>query len=261
GYQYVFQDPKFCNTCHLMNDPWEIWQESEHNKVTCHRCHEQSLAEDIKSMVYYIFFRPEMVMRESIVKNEKCEQCHVNRNLQWIQIAETVGHKVHYVENEINCVDCHSISLHELTPPEDICMKCHRDTVMDIPGMGSLHCTTCHNYLSTEEESLEPDRKDCLTCHEKMVKAVGPFPKGLAPMKYVCSNCHIPHKSKAPVKCTLCHDVSERGYHSITAHKTCVYCHKPHTWIVEGRVTCEACHVDRQDHNPGKSCVSCHGFG
>jgi nitrate/TMAO reductase-like tetraheme cytochrome c subunit len=258
-YEYTENNPNFCRSCHLMEKAWDLWNTSEHTQVTCHGCHSQSITENARLFVKFVTQRPQEVETHAVVPSEVCERCHVSFEDRWIQIGTTKGHWIHHEEQGIACVECHSISIHRFTPPAEICRKCHPNQTIRIAEMGRFHCTTCHHYLG-EGGELRPERKDCLSCHERMGKAVGSFPSGLAPMKFECRNCHKPHESPRPISCNRCHDVSESGYHRLLAHSVCTTCHTRHTWILMERAVCEKCHIDRKEHRPGRFCGECHAF-
>lgn len=259
AYDYTANDPNFCRSCHLMEKAWDLWNTSEHSKVTCHECHSQGFVENGRLLVKYAAEHPEEVETHASIPAHVCEKCHVSGDPKWIQVGNSTGHKIHHEREKIDCATCHARTIHRFQPPAEMCKKCHKEKVVKIGEMGRFHCTTCHQYLKPREK-LTPEREDCLFCHTYMGKAVGTFPEQLAPMKFDCGSCHKPHESDRPVECTRCHDVSKRGYHSTPAHTACITCHTRHAWIVEKRETCEKCHVDRRDHNPGIFCGNCHVF-
>ena len=39
AYDYVENDPQFCDSCHLMDTAFRSWEESVHWDVNCHECH------------------------------------------------------------------------------------------------------------------------------------------------------------------------------------------------------------------------------
>ena len=38
-YDYTEHDPKFCVTCHVMDEPFDTWETSVHKTIECHDCH------------------------------------------------------------------------------------------------------------------------------------------------------------------------------------------------------------------------------
>src|SRR3989304_4813430 len=45
---YPMNTPAFCPSCHIMEAAWTRWSTSEHRKVDCHSCHEQSVTESAR---------------------------------------------------------------------------------------------------------------------------------------------------------------------------------------------------------------------
>lgn len=130
---------------------------------------------------------------------------------------------------------------------------------MEISGMESMHCVTCHQYL-VEEAQLLPQREGCLNCHQALTELGVKWPVD-APMQYPCGDCHQPHRQAEPiVDCLSCHTVE--GIHLKGAHSasSCLTCHKPHEWQVTQRETCLTCHPGKVEHNAGTLCSSCHLF-
>ncbi len=134
---------------------------------------------------------------------------------------------------------------------------------VNIDGMKGIPCSSCHSYLKGVK-TFEPTREACLKCHQDQGPAQGTF-SPTAPMNFTCSTCHKPHIGKEPVSCQSCHaDQSTQGLHSRSGHQTCTACHTPHTWNpptdATVRATCLSCHTDKQEHNAGIPCTSCHKF-
>lgn len=258
-YTYMQDDPDFCRSCHIMESAWDRWSTSEHRDVNCHSCHKQSQFASAMLVVDFIFGDFERVESHAVVSDEACEECHWSGNAEWLQVAATAGHRVHAEEQNIACVKCHAVTVHRFEPPGPICNVCHEDKHIEITGMASMHCTSCHPYLA-EQEQLLPQRKDCLACHQAMTELGVTWPTD-APMQYPCGDCHQPHLQAEPiVVCLSCHSVE--GLHLAVAHgaSSCQTCHKPHEWQITQRETCLTCHPGRAEHNADFLCSSCHGF-
>ncbi len=257
-YDYIQNDPSFCQSCHIMETSWDRWATSAHKVVGCHSCHEQSAVASFVELVGVALGKYERVEKHAIVPDEACKECHESGSARWIQVEATAGHKIHAEEQNIACVKCHSVSVHRFAPPGAVCNLCHEEQVK-VNGMASMHCTTCHQFL-VEGEPLLPNRKDCLDCHQALTELGVTWPAD-APMQYPCGKCHQPHQQTQPVvDCLSCH--TEGGLHLTAAHRasSCQTCHKPHEWRVTQRETCLTCHPEKAEHNPGILCGSCHGF-
>ncbi|MDP2935211.1 MAG: NapC/NirT family cytochrome c [Dehalococcoidia bacterium] len=261
-YSYTQNDPNFCRSCHTMETAWQRWRTSEHRNVNCHSCHEQSPIESSQLVVLYALSQPDRVSKHAGISDESCMKCHGNGKSRWFQIGATPGHKVHFEEQRISCVKCHSITIHRFAPSTEICKVCHSEQKVKITNMGQRYCLDCHQFLR-EDSPLRPTRQTCLDCHLKQAQTKVHWPDN-APMQFQCSQCHKPHISEAPeANCLSCHkDIPKTGLHEKPPHAAtnCQACHQPHEWKVEKRETCQTCHANKVNHNQGVLCSNCHGF-
>lgn len=265
-YDYTQNDPSFCRSCHTMEVAWNKWQNSEHSKVDCHNCHHVSPIAGAELIVNFLMERPDRNTNHAAVPDQACEKCHESGNPQWVQVAQTAGHKTHAGDQNIACQTCHGLRLHEFRPTTEICVACHADHVageakaIKVPRMQDLHCVECHQFLR-QDSPLRPTRQTCLDCHQKITIGRVVFPDK-APMKWDCRECHKPHDQANPVvNCTGCHSGAKtEGLHGMKTHSgsECKTCHQPHQWTVSSRDTCLACHQDKAQHNAGTNCADCH---
>lgn len=77
-----------------------------------------------------------------------------------------------------------------------------------------------------------------------------------------CASCHENHHTAA-ADCTTCHGTTARQAHTREVHtQSCAGsgCHELQGYgsMTVGRNTCLACHVDMNDHQPGRACAACH---
>src|SRR3972149_2458248 len=70
--------PPFAPPCHIMEAAWTRWSTSEHRKVDCHSCHEQSVAESARQVIVFAVRRPERVGRHAVVPGGRCRACHTS---------------------------------------------------------------------------------------------------------------------------------------------------------------------------------------
>jgi len=265
-YDFVENDPRFCNSCHTMGEAFHKYTESKHAGISCHGCHEAYIADNLHQLWVYVTQRPDVVTKHAEVPNKVCLKCHEKEKNERPEIArlhieETPGHRQHTQNIKIECTQCHSKSLHQFAPPVDTCKDCHKKQKIMAAGMEEQHCLTCHSFAKLNH-NLKPGREECLDCHLKDPKTKATFPEA-GPMHWDCGKCHKPHE-KPKLKredCVACHDKQlGTGVHTVKVHngETCTSCHKPHAWKVTGRETCTTCHEDYKDHNAPKACVACH---
>jgi len=267
SYEYIENDPEFCISCHLMQEPFNLWKASAMHSVTCHNCHQQSVMDSMNLLYQTVLFNPQNLTKHAIVPIGACEKCHTNGDISIRQITDEIGHKVHHEKANISCLDCHSKSLHLFTPSSSICTDCHKEKLLT-SGM-QIHCTSCHQYTVKDKESLLPSRVECTSCHVAKEEIVMAIPTQ-AHVNTECSTCHKPHNQSTPIACVSCHeDVLESparedvlpNNHLDPAHLqlSCQECHIPHT-SEEVRAICTDCHRDKVTHNSPDQCNECHNF-
>ena len=242
GYNYVQYDPTFCNSCHLMEDAFIRWNDSDHSDVTCHGCHHQSTEDTLAQSIAFFTKNPTAIEGHAEVESELCVECHD---------MQTVGHDVHFLGEEIDCVRCHTTSLHRFSFDRDNCMECHFQREL-IKEMGTQHCLSCHPFLSGGNESeLRPTEESCKECHSDRETKIALSEYHVTSE---CTTCHRPHEKDRPVECLECH----APQHSGKGHQECTACHIPHQ---EHSLTesCETCHTDKKTgHYPHLKCDRCH---
>ncbi len=267
-YDYTMNSPAFCRSCHLMEAAWTRWSTSEHRNVDCHSCHKQSITESARQVIVFALRRPERVGRHAEVPSTRCAACHESGNPQWRQVAETAGHLVHAQQQQIECVVCHSQSIHRIRPSTAICATCHQaqatgSRVIKIPQMAEFHCVDCHQFLRLNSP-LRPTRETCLGCHQALPpKTTVGWPANAPHTSLPCGQCHKPHEQAKPIiACATCHGATRPALHQVATHAatTCVTCHRPHGWKVTTRQTCLTCHTDKETHNAPTVCQACHAF-
>jgi hypothetical protein len=270
-YHYVQHDPGFCTNCHIMTDAFDRWEESVHNQIECHACHAPDLGANLRQLWVYWTEPPEAPRHAPELENSVCYECHhtgdtehpeaTPKDQQWREVLAEAGHAEHVGKQRIQCIRCHSTSLHAFVPPSEICASCHKHNTLANSGMAQ-HCTSCHPFKAIDD-GLLPHRSECLNCHEHLDVGGVPFPDGEGvPMHWDCAKCHKPH-SKSFIDsedCRSCHAaaIAESEIHKNPAHGECLNCHSPHIWRLESRSNCERCHADRDEHYPGVSCSNCH---
>jgi nitrate/TMAO reductase-like tetraheme cytochrome c subunit len=269
-YNYVQHDNDFCMSCHLMQEPFDRFSNSAHRGLGCKACHQPNPIERAKMGLRQIFVSPEEITAHAEVSDSKCEYCHVAGEAEdWILVQNSKGHEIHLnsrdpVLADIECVTCHSDSVHEFGATNASCGQrgCHDEAQIQLGGMGELDlsCEACHDFLvpldaeapSADPASLSPGAGQCLSCHEMRTRIdIDPAQE---PHGAQCGLCHNAHTQRtaaeAVTSCTasLCHTVPEaieddhHQWRSIRLND-CVQCHQAHTFKVDGN-DCTACHTD-----------------
>lgn len=273
-WDYMQHDNDFCNSCHVMNEPFEKFQSSEHSELQCHDCHQQSMYASARQVYLWVADRPEEIGPHAPVPREICVQCHVTEDPDstWQRISTTVGHRVHLEADtsalaDVSCVTCHGVEVHRFAPADQTCGQsgCHEPGKTEVvlgrmAGQTGFHCVTCHEFtapvaertpLDTVRMDFVPALENCRNCHEMENLLVGLDPER-DPHDAVCGTCHNPHTQEAPEeaseRCAECHAPAEeltpfhRGIEQAVL-EDCVGCHEAHTFLVEGE-NCVACHAD-----------------
>lgn len=271
-YHYMMHENDFCSSCHVMKSAFGKFQTSEHSKLQCHNCHQQSIFASSKELYFWVMERPDKIPPHSKVPNRICAECHITekRDSVWQFVSATAGHQVHMrsdstVLRDVMCVTCHARQVHAFAPVDVSCKDsgCHEKIKVRLGKMAdqtSLHCTTCHNFarpvnaqapLDSGRAGLVPLKPQCFTCHEMREKLRG---EGLDrdPHKAACGTCHNPHtqeqaagaiKSCATAECHANADTLTAFHRGLPNHALdkCTSCHKAHTWKVES-TNCITCH-------------------
>jgi nitrate reductase cytochrome c-type subunit len=255
-YDYTQNNPNFCVSCHLMQEAFQTWEESEHAGINCHDCHHLSVEEMNQLLVSFIFHRPtEVPDRHG-------------------KITHSQIHAKHVFMEKLECTKCHGYLVHEFTPEERFCIKCHQGKTVHGTGMDQLACLNCHTDRTTD---LRPGPKKCLFCHGEerirqeliadgtldvthympdktlIEKATKIDKTDTTPMQFYCYTCHKPHKAARPdwSNCTDCHknikNVGKHKLHIEMMGMQCKRCHKPHGWTVT-------------PEQVKKECIGCHGY-
>jgi DmsE family decaheme c-type cytochrome len=151
------------------------------------------------------------------------------------------------------------------------CLTCHQGGKR-IHWQGSVHqnrelaCTTCHQ-IHTDRDTVREriaQMEVCFTCHkEQRVQIIRPYRHPILEGKVVCSDCHNPHGSVAPVlmvrnsiteTCYTCH-MEKRGpfvRNHPPVQDNCAYCHNPHGTTIPNLLKvrppylCQECHEPTQ---------------
>ena len=280
SWDFMMQDNDFCSSCHVMKGAFNRFRVSEHDKLECHACHQQSIFASAQELYYWVLDRPEKIPEHAPVPNRICGECHeqTQADSAWKRVIATAGHAVHFKSDSsalknLMCVDCHAKDVHAFKATDLSCKSsgCHEDIKVRLGAMADqsgLHCVTCHDFgrpvsevvaIDSTRKALVPARQECFSCHEMRAKlAERDLDKD--PHQATCGTCHNPHDQakagKAFDTCASagCHsspDTLSAFHRGIGQHALdqCGSCHKPHSWKVES-TRCQDCHRDIYRRGP-----------
>jgi len=234
-YEYIQRNPKFCNSCHLMEEAYTAWKLSGHSNIVCQECHQLGLLEQNRLLITFVFTTerkaPEPHGAETPWKT--CTACHWDQAAQGsVTVNKSIGHARHIFSGKLDCRACHSRTVHAFRPDEHACERCHEG--WGLHGVrAEVTCLTCHPFSGKKQEEFIPQRANCLACHKK--SSGTSFPADAPMARLTCYECHIPHDNCArPTQdaCLRCHTravLERKPIHR--SGKKCVRCHVPHRWI------------------------------
>ncbi len=165
----------------------------------------------------------------------------------------TYSHKLHVVDNGIDCLTCHSginattTTSGNFIPEMKVCFQCHNDT--------QNKCSTCHtnpenarpfpvekkDIVFSHKAHLPRVKNDCTYCHTRISLETKPAPGNLPTMQ-VCLTCH--QKDYNTLNCSKCHT----GLNTISIKRLSRFTHnagfkKNHGILARTDIsTCEQCH-------------------
>jgi hypothetical protein len=275
-YDYVQHDNEFCMSCHLMQDPFDRFAQSEHRGLGCKACHQPTMVVRTQMALTQILENPDQIHTHAEVPNSVCADCHIRGNpAKWRQIAASAGHRVHMESQDpslrgLNCVQCHSSGIHEFAATDRTCAQsgCHETTEVRLGKMGQLtiHCASCHDFNAPVASTVPADtlaialrspREQCLSCHA-MRTMMHDFPAD-DPHQGACGACHDPHEQTTPAQavesCAVggCHarvDTVSRFHRGLAPGTlaNCTACHAAHEF--RAPTECAQCHRDIYSHAP-----------
>lgn len=246
-YRYSQDDPQYCASCHLMKEAFTEWQKGRHRDVVCQKCHQLSILEQNQLLVAYVIKGGEQRFSQTHGREKPwngCKKCHIDEVAQGsITLNKSYGHALHVFMQRIDCKICHKGTVHDFHPNEKACQVCHKDKGVHGIGMEAFSCLNCHAFSEKTPSMIPRDR--CIKCHTHIPKT-GPM------SNLLCHECHKPHGQIKPTSSACiseCHsNEASVGQHGLHMKKglDCLYCHKPHSWVVGkqmARTLCTKCHA------------------
>ena len=212
--------PKFCASCHNMEEYYVSWQHSSHKDVACVECHTEpgvsgTVAAKAQGMVQLVQY-----------------------------IAGSYGTRPH---GEISNASCQHGSCHAQIVNDGTVMMLydkikfrHDKHLSEHPNGKSLNCVSCHGQ-TVQDQHISVSKTTCLTCHfydrgEKEVAAGS------------CETCHnIPEEPVTFVD----EPFSHKDFMAGKGHVRCIHCHSQ---VTQGsgtvsRTRCMACHLEDEEHS------------
>lgn len=242
GYWAYQGKNDFCASCHIMGPAHVAWQQSAHRDVECKTCHAADAFTRAKFGLSWVLGAKE-VGPHSKLDTGVCKSCHESDDARWKQIAGTRGHRVHNERARLACLECHARTVHKFEPEVQRCRECHTERLI-LPKMakalaeetGGKECFACHKFAVKDSASLQPQRPDCIACHQAM--EVPPARESGEPFHADCRGCHTVHTPPRsdPALCIGCHTavLATDGKHVADGRlEKCTECHEPHVWRIE----------------------------
>jgi nitrate/TMAO reductase-like tetraheme cytochrome c subunit len=207
--------PKFCVSCHNMEEYYTSWGHSSHKEVACVDCHAKpgiagTVAAKAQGMVQLVQY-----------------------------IAGSYGTKPH---GDISSASCQQIDCHEgIDKDEKLIMLYdkikfrHDKHLSEHPNGKALNCVSCHGQ-TVQGQHISVTKTTCLTCH-----FYGRGEKQIATGE--CETCHlIPEEDVTFVDEPFNH----KSFITEEKDATCVHCHSQ---VTQGsgtvsRARCLACHLE-----------------
>jgi len=148
-YSYAQDDPRFCASCHPMQDAFNQWQRGKHRDVACQECHQLSMIEKDRLLLAYVFKGNQPLAQTHGREKpwETCRDCHLeNISENQAEMRKSYGHARHVFMLKLKCKVCHgTIALHNFSADEAACRNCHKDKGMHPPVM-KASCLKCHPF-------------------------------------------------------------------------------------------------------------------
>ncbi len=261
GAVEITSRPSFCGSCHIMVPYVQSWKTSNHNKVSCTKCHYTPGVKNVisakmqgLSMTVQYFTGTAGPLPWANVEDASCLRagCHSERLLAGKVSFQGVifDHFPHLTRMKrakiLRCASCHSqiVQGTHVTVTESTCFLCHFKEVE--LGTSTAGCLLCHTpdtrgmtvqtALFNHAEVLTKNM-DCQQCHAQVVTGTGWVPKD---------------------RCLSCHNEPQR-LAQIDDH---FMLHRKH--VTETKIECMSCHQEIQHSSiaaiaslPG-DCSACH---
>jgi nitrate/TMAO reductase-like tetraheme cytochrome c subunit len=212
--------PKFCASCHNMEEYYVSWEHSSHKDVACIECHAKP---GVAGLV----------------------EAKAQGMVQLVEyISGSYGTKPHGEISSASCQqgDCHGEIVNDATVVMlfDKIKFRHDKHLNEHPNGKSLNCVSCHGQ-TVQDQHISVSKTTCLTCHfydrgDKEVAAGD------------CETCHIVPEEEVTF---VDEPFSHKDFMAGDGHVTCVHCHSQVTQGsgIVSRTRCMACHLEDEEHS------------
>lgn len=111
----AFMDsPKFCGSCHIMNEVVDSHENSAHAKLSCNECHMTHGLSTPGKVVFKAQAGSKHVYYNTIAREDIPDNLHISDKQ-----AKVV---------QKNCIRCHSKTIENVShKAKEMCVECHRD--------------------------------------------------------------------------------------------------------------------------------------
>ena len=244
GAIVVTSQSGFCNSCHIMNEFYASWENSEHSNVNCLDCHLQpgfsgyikgkinGLAQAVDCMVGRVSTKPNATVIDASCLRSECHSTKqlVTDEIDYAGIKFTHHNHINKDVNgiKISCGTCHS----------------HFEGAEHF-SVNNNACFTCH-FLKSDKVDSGVVQSNCTDCHEVPNKVIN---RGLVTINHAefvsykasCEDsCHKQEIHKISNVdnnvCLNCHSFSKEQ------HADTIELHEAHTHPQHEKVECFACH-------------------
>jgi nitrate/TMAO reductase-like tetraheme cytochrome c subunit len=212
--------PKFCASCHNMDEYYVSWEHSSHKDVACIECHAKP---GVAGLV----------------------EAKAQGMVQLVEyISGSYGTKPHGEISSASCQqgDCHGQIVNDgkvLMLFDKIKFR-HDKHLSEHPNGKSLNCVSCHGQ-TVQDQHISVSKTTCLTCHfydrgDKEVAAGD------------CETCHVVPEEEVTF---VDEPFSHKDFMAGDGHVTCIHCHSQVTQGsgIVSRTRCMACHLEDEEHS------------
>lgn len=257
--------PKFCSSCHNMDEYYSSWQHSSHRDVACVECHFEPgptamMAGKLAGLVQVVKYVSHSYAPKphAVISNKSCMRpgdCHaeMDHSKETLLFRGRIRfrHDKHLGSTAFQAVDGHSLKGRATMTLN--CVSCHGYTGQgEHISVTKTTCLTCHFYVKESKPAAGKQsdygtlrRNACTTCHRLPQKPVKFMGQEFSHQKFL--------KDKENVQCTHCHNQVTQGDGAISTTR-CRSCHQDKPMEVGDQVQFHLVHVSEGHFD----CLQCH---
>jgi len=215
--------PKFCASCHNMDEYYASWEHSSHKDVACIGCHAKpgvagTVAAKAQGMVQLVQY-----------------------------ISGSYGTKPH---GELGNANCQQGGCHEEIAKDDKPILLydkikfrHDRHLNEHPKGKSLNCVSCHGQ-TVQGQHISVSKTTCLTCHFY----------GRGTQQVATGDCQTCHPMPEEPVTFVDEPFSHKDFLASGGDVTCIHCHSQVTQGsgIVSRARCLSCHLESEEHGEVK---------